>query len=84
MAAIEGCRIKGLEQFSLEGSYWLRTAYLWDDVHAWSYSTESTGEEAISSPLPLRPAFVLSPELIVLERNNNVKNTQVFVLEIDK
>lgn len=86
MAAKEGSEIKGLNQFppvEME-SYWLRTAYLWDDVHAWSYSVESAGQESISSPLPLRPVFVLSPELAVLERNDIIRDTQIFVLEIDE
>lgn len=86
MAAKEGSEIKGLNQFSpVEAkSYWLRTAYLWDDVHAWSYSAEYTGQEPVSSPLPLRPAFALSPELTILERNDIIQDTQTFVLAIDE
>ena len=84
MTAVEGQKVKGLENFSTEDSQWLRTAYLWDDVHAWSYSIESAGQEPVSSALRLRPAFVLSPELAITTRNDVDQDMPEFVLEIDK
>ena len=84
MAAIEGRQIRGLDKFPASGSQWLRTAYLWDDVHAWACGEGSTGQEALRTKLHLRPAFTLSPSLIVTEKEGIISGESIFVLEIDK
>lgn len=67
MAAKEGKALKNLGQYLTLYPEWLRSAYLWDDVHAWSISSESYGEEAISIPLRVRPAFAMSGETKVVK-----------------
>lgn len=86
MSAEEGRKIEGLDHFPPESneSYWLRSAYLWDDTHAWAYSPESYGQEGIRTPLPLRPVFTLPPDLAVIERNDIAQDTPIYVLEVDK
>lgn len=88
MAAKEGERIKALDQeldlFPAPMETWLRSAYLWDDTHAWMYSMETYGEWPISDSLPLRPIFALSPNLAVEKRNGIIQDTPVYVLKIDE
>lgn len=66
MAAKEGSAIKNLEQYITGNPEWLRSAYLWDDVHAWSISDEAYGEEAIATPLRVRPAFTMSRDMQIV------------------
>ena len=85
MAAKEGYKIDGLSENIASGSQWLRTAYLWDDVHAWAYSEQSYGGESVSSKLSVRPAFILSANLSIVKGEEARKDFQSpgFILEIE-
>ncbi len=70
MACVEGKPLKyfkGEKNFIATNNkgdamaYWLRTAYLWDDIQAWAISLAGSGAAggvSVSSTLAVRPAFV--------------------------
>lgn len=60
---------------------WLRTAYLWDDTHAWILDKEYNYSENITKKLNFKPALTLSRDLKVKKVKQN--NCDIYILEID-
>lgn len=83
--AKEGSQLSWFRDESrLYSSYpqWLRSAYLWDDTHAWILDKEYNYSENITEKLNFKPALALSRDL----RINKVKqdNGDIYILEADK
>ena len=68
MAAKEGKALKALkiEEYLTYDYEWLRSAYLWDDVHAWAIAADFCGEVAVSEPHRVRPVFAMSRDTAIV------------------
>lgn len=63
-------------------AYWLRTAYLWDDIQAWAIGANGDiGGISVSYTLSLRPAFCLDGNTEVVETDEIVEGRKVYVLK---
>lgn len=74
MCAKEGRKIDlvDFDDYLVTEPEWLRSAYLWDDVHAWSVSSEAYGEEAVGALLCVRPAFTMSRDTALVKADETV------------
>jgi hypothetical protein len=51
-------------------AYWLRSAYHWDDIQAWSVGSDGTcGGSSVSLDLAIRPAFCLPGDTVIDENH---------------
>jgi hypothetical protein len=63
-------------------AYWLRTAYLWDDIQAWVIDAAGKiGGASVSYTFSLRPAFCLEGNTAVVETDEIVEGRKVYVLK---
>lgn len=84
MASGEGKPIDCLEDYLTLDAQWLRSAYLWDDVHAWAISTEFYGEENVTSELYIRPVFVLPADTMIEISEDIAEGQSVYILSCEK
>ena len=65
-------------------NYWLRSAFLGDDIQAWVIACDGKyGGSRVSAPLALRPAFCLSSDTKIERKEGVVGNEAVYVLKMD-
>lgn len=84
MVAEEGKSIDCLEDYLTLDTQWLRSAYLWDDVHSWAISTEFYGEENVTSELYIRPVFVLPADTMIEISEGIIEGQSVYILSCEK
>ncbi|WP_265446855.1 DUF6273 domain-containing protein [Acetivibrio straminisolvens] len=61
-------------------AYWLRTAYLWDDIQAWTVGADGViGGSSVSEAYAIRPAFCLPKDTLI--RKTELNGKTVYVVE---
>lgn len=94
MACVEGrplAYFKGNKNFIATNkkgdamSYWLRTAYLWSDIQAWSIGITgggAAGGDLVSLTLAVRPAFCIDGNTAIKEMDGIIEGKKVYTLDI--
>lgn len=65
-------------------SYWLRTAYLYTDIQAWSIGITGNGNEGgdwVSQTLAVRPAFCIDGSTAIKEMDGIIEGEKVYTLD---
>jgi len=66
-------------------AYWLRTAYLWSDIQAWSIGITgggAVGGDLVSTTLAVRPAFCIDGSTAIKETDGIIEGKKVYTLDI--
>jgi len=81
MTGTEGRALAYFDDCVHPGPQWLRSAYLWDDLHAWMLEPEGPYEESVSTAAYVRPVFVLPGDTAITESEEVIAGRTVFVLD---
>ena len=83
MMTEEGEKLDYFADNESPGFQWLRSAHLWDDVHAWGIQPEGAFSAPVSREYALRPSFCLPTDTKIAESDTIVDGETVFVLSAD-